>query len=372
VLAFFASSDAIEIKNLSANFFFTSLQSAARAVLSGSPTTLELYTLPPSQLQFGGLADTAARGNFDEREAVELYCGRGCRVELLKGLVSFISAFVLLGGTVYIYYRANPTGAGQRHHHAIRRARRRGWVWNASHWLLAVGLVALSVAFKSMQPYAARPPPREYVMLLAASLASVQPIISVQKLCHPGMRDYIRAPGWAVRLLLFSAKLALAFAPLVMPAFPVDTDGFWFLLFACATSGASACCVMLEKEPRREAALWAFIDASEASAKKQRREAREISLASTVLDSLEHGDSNNNNDSSFSDNHFSSTTGPPDSSAAALDPPRKHEAPTVTSRRPTGAEAAQRSHSLAFGESFSDSYVAELVESEAAAKANAW
>ncbi|KAJ1640812.1 hypothetical protein T492DRAFT_854386 [Pavlovales sp. CCMP2436] len=86
--------------------FITVVAVPGDAVLSSLflPFGFDLYTLPPSQLQFGGLADTAARGNFDEREAVEV----------LEGLVSFISTFVLLGGTMYIYYRANPAGAGQR------------------------------------------------------------------------------------------------------------------------------------------------------------------------------------------------------------------------------------------------------------------
>jgi hypothetical protein len=290
-------------------------------------------------------------------QPLQLYCAHDCIVEMAKGLVSFVAAFLLLGGTMYLYYRANPTGLGQRHHHAIRRARRRGWLWNVLHWPLAVGLVALSVAFKSLQPYAAKPPPREYVWLLAATLAFVQPIISVQKLCHPGIREYVRAPDRLVRLLLFGCTLALSYAPLVMPAFPASTDGFWYLLFVCATSGASACCVMLEKSPEMEAALWAFIDANEAAANKQRRVARDALSASMAL---ELGDR----------------------SSTDLGGKRRHPAAHRLPIRLTLPGHGEALHGLSslelipigFSASRSDagSHAGEFVEVEAAHKANAW
>lgn len=192
-------------------------------------------------------------------------CGAACIDDLIKSSISFASSFLMLTALMYLYYRANPTGHGTRHHHAMRRDATRGIAWNTSHAFLSVGLIALGVALKAIHPYAAQPVPSAYVMLLAISGAVTLPTICVQQLLHPGIGAFVRAPSRAVRCALWLGKMGLSYAMLLMLLLPASTEGCVYLAWACALAGASAACVLVEKAPHVEAAMWAHIDAVEAT-----------------------------------------------------------------------------------------------------------
>ncbi|KAJ1630309.1 hypothetical protein T492DRAFT_1004246 [Pavlovales sp. CCMP2436] len=188
------------------------------------------------------------------------YCGSYCFLGLTKYAVSFVSGFLLLTSIMFLYYRSNPTGHGQRHHHAMRRDSIRGIIWNAAHSPLCIGLIAIGVAIKSIHPYAAKAVPGEYVILIAVASTLTLPTIAVQQLMHPGIVGHFYAPGRVVRVGLWLGKLVASYAMLAMLYFPSSTEGYLYLLFANLLTFAMAICVTLEKAPAREKLLWDYID----------------------------------------------------------------------------------------------------------------
>lgn len=257
-------------------------------VLSSSPITLEYYLQGGEQAgggQAGGSYDGSSYGLQDAGAASGLACAAGCVAELAKGTVGFAGAFMILNALMYLYYRANPTGHGARHHHAIRRSAMRGVLWNASHYPLAIGLIALGVSVSLIQPYAAKPVPGKYVLLYCISLAFSISMIGVQKIFHPGWALYLRAPGKTRRLALGAVKLVLAYLALVMASFPFEqVEGYLYLLLGCALAGASAVCVVLEKSPKAEEQLWQFVDEQEQADRRRRRIAHALTLESVLED----------------------------------------------------------------------------------------
>ncbi|KAG8463499.1 hypothetical protein KFE25_005010 [Diacronema lutheri] len=256
-------------------------------ILATSPITLEYYTtvrLDKTDAYAGG-ASAKGDDGADTDAVAELQCGRECWIEVVKGAVGFASAFLILSSVMYLYYTANPTGHGARHHHAIRRSAQRGVLWNVSHYLLAVGLIALGVSVAVLQPYTAKPPPSKYAQLFCTSSAFSIVVIAFQKVLHPGWELYRKSPGAPRRQALGAIKLLLALASLLMYVFPPSAEGYHYLLFGLLLAGGGAICVKLEKSPHAEAELWSYIDEHEAADRRARRLAHAV-RAATALSAL--------------------------------------------------------------------------------------
>lgn len=219
-------------------------------------------------------------------------CDAKCWGEVGKGFMCFTASFMILTAAMYLYYISNPTGHGARHHHATRRSPQRAVLWNATHYPLCLSVLALGVALKIVQPYAAKPLKYKYVLLLATSCAFTVSALGIQKILHPGWKLYRTAPGAPRRLALGLTKVVLAYACLLIAAFPYKTEGYAYVLFLFVIVVVSAVCVVLEKDPHAEQQLWSFVDEHEAKKRRQRRLAkavRAVTVSNAFASALEQG-----------------------------------------------------------------------------------
>lgn len=156
-----------------------------------------------------------------------------------------------------------PTGHGVRYHHAAWRSVRRGIVWTVSHPFLSIELIGVGVAIKTIQPYATKALPLKYALLLCTATSATILNIDFQQLMHPGLEAFFMAPGRLQRCGLWLLKLLIALSMLLCLLFPKGTEGWVYLLYTCVLSFVTAMCVIAEKSPKIEAAVWGYIEERE-------------------------------------------------------------------------------------------------------------